>query len=159
MDAALGQLHPPGEVQHHPGVQPGQLHIPGEQLCLLDIAVAEGKSGLPVQPAPDGRAGHQSGGADQQILLLPQGVRRQGPVTTEELAQALGTNRTYLCRMFREETGETVQDYVTGLKMDEAKRLLDIFTSNTFSPNIVLKLVSPAHRLTGDQPTVRRWDF
>ena len=52
------------------------------------------------------------------------------PVTTEELAQALGTNRTYLCRMFREETGETVQDYVTGLKMDEAKRLLDM-TSKT----------------------------
>lgn len=48
------------------------------------------------------------------------------PITTEELAQALGTNRTYLCRMFREETGETVQDYVTGLKMDEAKRLLDV---------------------------------
>ena len=47
------------------------------------------------------------------------------PITTEELAQALGTNRTYLCRMFREETGETVQDYVTGLKMDEARRLLD----------------------------------
>lgn len=48
------------------------------------------------------------------------------PITTEELAQALGTNRTYLCRMFREETGETVQDYVTGLKMDEARRLLDV---------------------------------
>lgn len=47
------------------------------------------------------------------------------PITTEELAQALGTNRTYLCTMFREETGVTVQDYVTGLKMDEAKRLLD----------------------------------
>lgn len=48
------------------------------------------------------------------------------PITTEELAQALGTNRTYLCRMFREETEETVQDYVTGLKMDEARRLLDV---------------------------------
>lgn len=52
------------------------------------------------------------------------------PITTEELAQALGTNRTYLCRMFREETGDTVQEYVTGLKMDEAKRLLDM-TSKT----------------------------
>lgn len=46
-------------------------------------------------------------------------------ITTKELAQALGTNRTYLCRMFREETGKTVQDYVTGMKMDEASRLLD----------------------------------
>lgn len=52
------------------------------------------------------------------------------PITTEELAQALGTNRTYLCTMFREETGETVQNYVTGMKIDEAKRLLSV-TSKT----------------------------
>lgn len=47
------------------------------------------------------------------------------PVTTGELAQALGTNRTYLCKLFREETGLTVNEYVTSVKMDEAKRLLD----------------------------------
>lgn len=47
------------------------------------------------------------------------------PITTEELAQALGTNRTYLCTLFREETGLTVCGYVAAVKMDEAKRLLD----------------------------------
>ncbi len=45
-------------------------------------------------------------------------------ITTGELAQALGRNRSYLCTYFREETGMTVNDYITGIKMDEAKRLL-----------------------------------
>lgn len=47
------------------------------------------------------------------------------PITTEELARVVGTNRTYLCTLFREETGLTVGGYVTAVKMDEAKRLLD----------------------------------
>lgn len=47
------------------------------------------------------------------------------PITTEGLARVLGTNRTYLCKMFRVETGKTVQEYITNLKMDEARRLLD----------------------------------
>ncbi len=45
-------------------------------------------------------------------------------ITTEELAQALGRNRSYLCAYFKEETGMTVNDYITGIKMDEARRLL-----------------------------------
>ncbi len=45
-------------------------------------------------------------------------------ITTDELAQALGRNRSYLCAYFKEETGMTVNDYITHIKMDEAKRLL-----------------------------------
>ncbi len=45
-------------------------------------------------------------------------------ITTDELAQAVGRNRSYLCAYFKEETGMTVNDYITGIKMDEAKRLL-----------------------------------
>ncbi len=45
-------------------------------------------------------------------------------ITTEELARALGKNRSHLCSVFRNETGFTVNDYVTQIKMDEAKRLL-----------------------------------
>ena len=48
------------------------------------------------------------------------------PVTTEALARAVGMNRTYLCRVFAQETGMTVGRYVTGVKMEEAKRLMDI---------------------------------
>lgn len=45
-------------------------------------------------------------------------------ITTDELAQALGRNRSYLCAYFKEEIGMTVNDYITQIKMSEAKRLL-----------------------------------
>lgn len=48
------------------------------------------------------------------------------PITTEELSRAVGMNRTYLCKRFQEETGMTVNRYVTAVKMDEAKRLLEV---------------------------------
>lgn len=48
------------------------------------------------------------------------------PVTTEALSRELGMNRTYLCKLFAEETGLTINQYVTLIKMEEARRLLDI---------------------------------
>ncbi len=45
-------------------------------------------------------------------------------ITTGQLAEALGRNRTYLCSFFKEETGLSVNAYITRIKMDEAKRLL-----------------------------------
>ena len=47
-------------------------------------------------------------------------------VTTEELSHELGLNRTYLCSLFQERTGMSVGSYVTALKLNEAKRLLEI---------------------------------
>lgn len=47
-------------------------------------------------------------------------------ITTEELSRVVGMNRTYLCKRFQEEAGMTVNHYVTAVKMDEAKRLLDV---------------------------------
>ena len=47
-------------------------------------------------------------------------------VTTEALSRHLGMNRTYLCKQFAEETGLTINQYVTKVKMEEAKRLLHI---------------------------------
>lgn len=47
-------------------------------------------------------------------------------VTTEMLAKELGMNRTYLCKLFAGETGLTVGRYVTHVKLEEAKRLMDI---------------------------------
>lgn len=48
------------------------------------------------------------------------------PVTTEALSRHLGMNRTYLCKQFAEEAGLTVNQYVTKVKLEEAKRLLHI---------------------------------
>lgn len=48
------------------------------------------------------------------------------PITTEALSKELGMNRTYLCKLFAEETGLTVNQYVTQVKMEEAKRLINV---------------------------------
>lgn len=47
-------------------------------------------------------------------------------ITTDALAKECGMNRTYLCKLFADETGMTVGKYVTHIKMEEAKRLMDI---------------------------------
>lgn len=47
-------------------------------------------------------------------------------ITTDVLSRELGMNRTYLCRLFTEETGLTINQCVTQIKMEEAKRLMDI---------------------------------
>ncbi len=47
-------------------------------------------------------------------------------ITTGQLAAAVGRNRSYLCSQFKEATGLSVGDYITQIKMDEAKRLLRV---------------------------------
>lgn len=47
-------------------------------------------------------------------------------ISTEDLSRALGMNRTYLCKRFLEETGQTLGHYMTAMKMEEAKRLLAV---------------------------------
>ncbi len=47
-------------------------------------------------------------------------------ITTAQLADYLGQNRTYLCTHFKEETGFSLSSYIADIKMDEAKRLLTV---------------------------------
>jgi len=47
-------------------------------------------------------------------------------ITTEDLAMELGLNRTYLCKLFQEQVGMSIHSYVTAIKAEEAKRLLDL---------------------------------
>lgn len=53
-------------------------------------------------------------------------------ITTEALARACGMSRTYLCKLFSQETGMTVGQFVVQLKTEEAMRLMDI-TQKTVS--------------------------
>ncbi len=46
------------------------------------------------------------------------------PITTEKIAKELFLNRSYLSRKFKEETGETLTDFILKEKTEEAKRLL-----------------------------------
>ena len=46
-------------------------------------------------------------------------------IRVEEIADSLNLDRRYLSRIFKNETGRTVQDYIISVRMKEAKRLLD----------------------------------
>lgn len=48
----------------------------------------------------------------------------QNPIRIAQLAAYCGLDRHYLCRIFKEETGSTLQAYVIGLKMRRARELL-----------------------------------
>lgn len=45
-------------------------------------------------------------------------------ISLSELAFLFGTNRTTLCRNFRAATGKTIVEYMNGMKIREAKRLM-----------------------------------
>ncbi len=44
--------------------------------------------------------------------------------TTADLAKQFNMSRTYLCEQFKAETGKTIGDFITSVKVEEAKRLL-----------------------------------
>lgn len=69
------------------------------------------------------------GVGDSKLLRAARGYILQHldeSVTTADLARALGRNRSYLCKLFVEQTGQTINRYVAGVKIDEARRLLEI---------------------------------
>ena len=46
------------------------------------------------------------------------------PITAEKIAEELFLSRPYLSRKFKEETGESLTDFILKEKTEEAKRLL-----------------------------------
>ncbi|MNI92068.1 HTH-type transcriptional regulator YesS [compost metagenome] len=46
-------------------------------------------------------------------------------VTLEELSSVLHLNPSYLSRLFKKETGENFVEYITKIKVEHAKELLD----------------------------------
>ena len=45
-------------------------------------------------------------------------------ITVEELAELVDLNPSYLCRLFKKETGVSVSEYIQQLKIDAAKNML-----------------------------------
>lgn len=45
-------------------------------------------------------------------------------ISTSDIADALGYNRSYICRVFKAETGLTIADFTTQAKINAAKKLL-----------------------------------
>ena len=46
------------------------------------------------------------------------------PLRVEEIAAQLNLDRRYLSRIFKQKTGQTIQDFLISVRMEEAKRLL-----------------------------------
>lgn len=46
------------------------------------------------------------------------------PLSVEDIAAQVNLDRRYLSRIFKEKTGQTVQDYLISVRMEEAKKLL-----------------------------------
>ncbi len=65
-------------------------------------------------------------GGDALARGIVEYVRRNftEKISLGELAFLFGTNRTTLCRTFRAATGQSLVEYVNGLKIREAKRLM-----------------------------------
>ena len=45
-------------------------------------------------------------------------------IRVEQIAENLNLDRRYLSRLFKEKTGQTIQEYLIGVRMEEARRLL-----------------------------------
>lgn len=45
-------------------------------------------------------------------------------IHVEQIAASLNLDRRYLSRLFKEKTGQTIQEYLISVRMDEARRLL-----------------------------------
>ena len=46
------------------------------------------------------------------------------PLSVEEIAAQMNLDRRYLSRLFKQKTGQTVQDFLISVRMEEAKKLL-----------------------------------
>lgn len=79
-------------------------------------------------------------------------------ITTEELCADCGLSRTYLSRLFREEVGVTITQYIQEKKLAEAKRLLEntglsvSAVANTLAFSSESHFISAFRRQTGWTP-------
>ena len=67
------------------------------------------------------------------------------PITAEKMAEELFLNRSYLSRKFKEETGETLTDFILKEKTEEAKRLLRYSDKSLTAIGSYLGFSSPSH--------------
>ena len=68
------------------------------------------------------RGRHGSDAVNTVIQYL--NIHYSQKIVLEELAELVHTSQTYLSKLFKRETGQTVIDYLNGLRIQEAKRLL-----------------------------------
>lgn len=66
-------------------------------------------------------------------------------IHAEEIAQALGISRSYLCLQFKKETGMNLNDFISKAKIDEAKRMLTTTDNSAVSIASLLDFSSQSY--------------
>ena len=83
-------------------------------------------------------------------------------ITTDDMAAALGWNRTYLCKKFRDENQVTLNNYIQTIRIDEAKRLLRLTKKSLSEIALSLGYSSQSHfqklfkKISGTTPMTYR---
>ena len=67
------------------------------------------------------------------------------PITAEKIAEELYMSRPYLSKKFKEESGQTLKDFILGEKTEEAKRLLRYTDKSLSSISVYLGFSSQSH--------------
>lgn len=80
------------------------------------------------------------------------------PISTQEIADALFLSRPYLSKKFKEESGQTLSEFIQKHKIDEAKRLLKYSNKSILAIAVYLGFSSQSHftrvfkKITGKTP-------
>lgn len=86
----------------------------------------------------------------------------QDRVTISRISKAIGINRTYLCELFKRETGCTIQEYITKTKIEAAANMLAfedfsiLEISDYFSFSSASHFCSVFKKVTGLSPSAYR---
>jgi AraC family transcriptional regulator len=86
----------------------------------------------------------------------------QEKISLEEIASASGLNKTYLCALFKKETGMTVQNYVMKLRIEAAENMLmyadysSVAISNYFMFSSLSHFIRTFKKFTGMTPNEYR---
>lgn len=107
---------------------------------------------------------HSSGSESQLYRMCAQYVSQNifTSIRAEQIANALGYTRAYLCTRFKQEAGISLTRYIQKEKIAEAKRLLQFTDQNLGEIASVLNFSSQSHfqtvfrEITGETPMAYR---
>lgn len=136
-----------------PGPSLAYFHNSGE--VLADPSAAAGSSAMDENGAGEPRKRRK------EVLLAMELMARDlaEPLTLTSVAAEVGLSSFYLSRLFKEETGEAFNDYLTRLRIDQAIRLLKTTTLKVYE--VAGRVGIPSYRyfsvvfrgITGVSPT------
>jgi len=125
-----------------------------EQLLILFLRNMTGKSGASIFPSKESMETHLVSAIKRTVA-----EKTEAPFRVSELCDTLGYSKSYLSKLFKEQTGSTIAGYATGEKIKRAKLLIREGTLNFSEISERLAFDNPQYfsrvfkRVTGLTPT------